>query len=70
MTSIKDNAIFDKTSFLEGSNSSFIEELYLRYIKNPEDVPQSWRKFFDGLNEDQKIIQTEIQGPSWAPKKK
>ncbi|HIN07429.1 MAG TPA: 2-oxoglutarate dehydrogenase E1 component, partial [Pelagibacteraceae bacterium] len=58
-----------KTSFLEGSNSSFIEELYLKYINNPEDVPQSWREFFDGLDEDQKIIQTEIQGPSWSPKK-
>ena len=69
MTSIKDNTIFDKTSFLEGSNSSFIEELYLKYINNPEDVPQSWREFFDGLDEDQKIIQTEIQGPSWSPKK-
>ena len=69
MTSIKDNTIFDKTSFLEGSNSSFIEELYLNYINNPENVPQSWREFFDGLDEDQKIIQTEIQGPSWSPKK-
>ena len=69
MTSIKDNTIFNKTSFLEGSNSSFIEELYLNYIKNPENVPQSWREFFDGLDEDQKIIQTEIQGPSWSPKK-
>ena len=69
MTSIKDNTIFDKTSFLEGSNSSFIEELYLKYINNPENVPQSWREFFDGLDEDQKIIQTEIQGPSWSPKK-
>ena len=69
MTSIKDNTIFDKTSFLEGSNSSFIEELYLKYINNPEDVPQSWREFFDGLDEDQQIIQTEIQGPSWSPKK-
>jgi len=69
MTSIKDNTIFNKTSFLEGSNSSFIEELYLKYINNPEDVPQSWREFFDGLDEDQKIIQTEIQGPSWSPKK-
>ena len=54
MTSIKDNTIFDKTSFLEGSNSSFIEELYLKYINNPENVPQSWREFFDGLDEDQK----------------
>ena len=69
MTSIKDNTIFNKTSFLEGSNSSFIEELYLKYINNPEDVPQSWREFFDGLDEDQQIIQTEIQGPSWSPKK-
>jgi len=69
MTSIKDNTIFDKTSFLEGSNSSFIEELYLKYINNPENVPQSWREFFDGLDEDQQIIQTEIQGPSWSPKK-
>ena len=69
MTSIKDNTIFDKTSFLESSNSSFIEELYLKYINNPEKVPQSWREFFDGLDEDQKIILTEIQGPSWSPKK-
>jgi len=69
MTSIKDNTIFDKTSFLEGSNSSFIEELYLKYINNPEKVPQSWREFFDGLNEDKETIQKEILGPSWAPKK-
>jgi len=69
MTSIKDNTIFDKTSFLESSNSSFIEELYLKYIDNSENVPQSWREFFDGLDEDQQIIQTEIQGPSWSPKK-
>jgi len=69
MTSIKDNTIFDKTSFLESNNSSFIEELYLKYVDNPEKVPQSWREFFDGLDEDQKIILTEIQGPSWSPKK-
>ena len=69
MTSIKDNTIFDRTSFLEGSNSDFIEELYLKYVNNPETVPQSWREFFVGLNEDSQIIRTEIQGPSWAPKK-
>ena len=69
MSSIKDNTIFNKTSFLESSNSSFIEDLYLKYIHNPENIPQSWREFFDGLDEDQKIIQTEIQGPSWSPKK-
>ena len=69
MTSIKDNTIFNRTSFLEGSNSDFIEGLYLKYVNDPETIPQSWREFFDGLNEDHKIIQTVIQGPSWSPKK-
>ena len=68
MTTIKDNTIFDKTSFLEGSNSAFIKELYLKYVDNPSAVPESWKEFFDGLNEDHKIVQTEIKGPSWAPK--
>jgi len=45
MTSIKDNTIFNKTSFLESSNSSFIEELYLKYINNPENVPKVGENF-------------------------
>ena len=69
MTSNKDNIIFEKTSFLQGSNSSFIKELYSKYLKNPESIPQSWAEFFSGLNEDQEVIKKEILGPSWAPKK-
>ena len=69
MGSNKDNIIFEKTSFLQGSNSPFIKDLYLQYLKNPTTVPQSWREFFDGLDEDKEIIQKEISGPSWAPKK-
>ena len=69
MTSIKDNTIFNKTSFLEGSNSSFIEELYLKYINNPEDVPQSWREFFDGLDEDQKLYKLKYKDQAGLLKK-
>ena len=69
MASDRDNKIFEKTSFLQGSNSPFIKELYSQYLKNPKNIPQSWREFFDGLDEDQEIIQKEILGPSWAPKK-
>ena len=69
MASNRDNKIFEKTSFLQGSNSQFIKELYSQYLKNPKNIPQSWREFFDGLNEDQEIIKKEILGPSWAPKK-
>ena len=65
----KDNTIFQKTSFLQGINSPFIKELYLKYLENPKSIPESWLEFFDGLNEDQDIIKKEILGPSWAPKK-
>ena len=69
MASNKDNTIFEKTSFLQGSNSPFIKDIYLQYLKNPNNIPQSWVEFFDGLNEDQEVIKKEILGPSWAPKK-
>ena len=69
MTSNKDNIIFEKTSFLQGSNSSFIKELYLKYLDNPKSIPESWVEFFDGLDEDQDTIKKEILGPSWSPEK-
>ena len=68
MASDRDNIIFERTSFLQGSNSPFIKELYLKYLEDPKSVPQSWIDFFDGLGEDQNIIKKEILGPSWARK--
>ena len=69
MTSNKDNTIFEKTSFLQGSNSPFIKELYLKYLENPNLIPESWKDFFDGLGEDRETIKKEILGPSWSPRK-
>ena len=69
MTSNKNNIIFEKTSFLQGSNGPFIKEVYLQYLENPANIPQSWKDFFDGLDEDIEIIKKEILGPSWSPKK-
>ena len=69
MASNKNNIIFQKTSFLQGGNSPFIKELYLKYLNDPKSVPESWIEFFDGLNEDQEIIKKEILGPSWSPRK-
>ena len=69
MSSNKENVIFEKTSFLQGVNQSFLKELYLKYLANPKSIPESWVEFFDGLGEDSEIIIKEILGPSWAPKK-
>ena len=66
MSSQEDNIIFQKTSFLSGTNSSYIEKLYAKYVENPTSIPDSWRQFFEGLG-DQKNNIIESQGPSWAP---
>ena len=50
MASNGDNTIFEKTSFLQGGNSVFIKEQYLKYLENPKTIPESWKIFFDGLN--------------------
>jgi 2-oxoglutarate dehydrogenase E1 component len=66
MSSQENNIIFQKTSFLSGTNSSYIEKLYAKYVENPASIPDSWRQFFEGLG-DQKDNIIENQGPSWAP---
>ena len=70
MASNKNNTTFEQTSFLQGGNSSFIKEMYLKYLSNPNSIPQSWSEFFSGLDENKDIVKNEILGPSWAPKKK
>ena len=34
---------------LGGSNQSYIEELYERYLEDPSSVDESWRATFDAL---------------------
>ena len=68
--SSSNNTIYKKTSFLAGNNSEFINEFYADYIADPNSLPESWRKFFDGLSDDQKLIYDNLKGPSWSPEKK
>jgi 2-oxoglutarate dehydrogenase E1 component len=70
MSSSNNNTIFKKTSFLAGNNSEFINEFYADYISDPSSLPLGWRKFFDGLSEDEKLVYDNLKGPSWGPKKK
>ncbi len=70
MSSSDNNITFKKTSFLSGINSEFINQFYSDYLSDPTSLPESWRKFFDGLSEDEKLILNDINGPSWSPGKK
>jgi len=70
MSSSDNNTTYKKTSFLAGSNSEFINEFYVDYISDPSSLPDSWRNFFNGLSDNEKIIYDDIRGPSWSPEKK
>jgi len=69
MTSSK-NIEFKKTSFLNKSNSAFIEEMYIKYIEKDPNLPKSWREYFNDLNDDIESVIKEVEGPSWAQRKK
>ena len=68
--SSSNNTIYKKTSFLAGNNTEFINEFYADYISDPDSLPKSWKDFFDGLSEDEKLIYDNLKGPSWSPEKK
>jgi len=59
-----------KTSFLNKSNSAFIEQMYLKFISNDSDLPQSWKDYFTDLDEEINLVVKEINGPSWQRTKK
>ena len=64
------NSEFQKKSFLNKSNSAFIEQMYLRFINKDSDLPESWKNYFEEIGEELNVIVKEINGPSWSPKKR
>jgi len=58
------NQSFLLTSFLDGANAAYIEDLQARYAANPGSVPDAWRHFFESLQEDHGAA--EISEPAWA----
>ena len=40
----------DRFSFLNAAHTGFIEELYEKYLENPDGVEASWRAFFQGYD--------------------
>src|SRR5438445_1124060 len=40
---------FIDNSYLFGGNAPFIEDLYEKYLANPQSVPEEWREYFDRM---------------------
>src|SRR5690242_18750397 len=59
------NAAFARTSFLDGGNAAYIEDLYARYLANPGSVDAEWQAFFQSLKDGSAEVSKAAAGPSW-----
>jgi 2-oxoglutarate dehydrogenase E1 component len=60
------NAAFALSSFLQGTNATYIDEIYARFEKNPSSVDTEWQEFFKSLKDSPADVQKNAEGPSWG----
>ena len=59
------NEIFEATSFLNGTNAAFVEQMYAAWLSNPASVDAGWQGYFSQLGE-QGLSPTQLgRGPGW-----
>ena len=66
MTEQSPNDLFKDSSFLQGHNALYVEQLYARYENDPSSVDDAWAAFFRSLNDEAGAARAEAAGPSWA----
>src|ERR1700689_2880054 len=60
------NAAFALSSFLQGTNAPYIDDIYARYEKDPTSVDAEWQEFFKSLKDQPADILKNAEGPSWG----
>ena len=60
------NAAFALSSFLQGTNAAYIDDLYARYEQNPASVDTDWQEFFKSLKDAPADVLKNAEGPSWG----
>ncbi|UWR03399.1 2-oxoglutarate dehydrogenase E1 component [Ruegeria conchae] len=66
MTEHSPNSAFHASSFMQGHNAEYLEQLYAQYTKNPGAVDAAWVEFFKAMGDDAPDVQREAEGPTWA----
>ena len=66
MTDQSPNDQFHASSFMQGHNAAYLEQLYAQYAQDPGAVDEAWRAFFASLGDTPADAKAEAQGPSWA----
>ena len=65
MTEQPKNVDFHDSSFLQGHNATYIEQLHGQWAKDPSAVDAAWDRYFAALGDDVADAQAEAAGPSW-----
>ncbi len=60
------NAAFALSSFLQGTNATYIDDLYARYEQDPASVDTDWQDFFKSLKDAPADVQKNAEGASWG----
>src|SRR5690606_28228162 len=60
------NSAFHDSSFLQGHNAAYVEQLYGQWAQNPAAVDQAWDAFFRSLGDDEATVTREAKGASWG----
>ncbi len=66
MTEQSPNDVFHASSFMQGHNAEYLEQLYAQYANDPNAVDAAWAEFFRQLGDAELDVKAEAAGPSWA----
>ncbi|QBX99651.1 2-oxoglutarate dehydrogenase E1 component [Rhodophyticola sp. CCM32] len=66
MTDQSPNDQFHASSFMQGHNAEYLEQLYAQYANDPTAVDAAWAEFFRALGDAETDVKAEASGPSWA----
>ncbi|MCC6853117.1 MAG: 2-oxoglutarate dehydrogenase E1 component [Rubrivivax sp.] len=58
---------YRSSSYLFGGNAPYVEDLYESYLANPGSVPESWRAYFDRLQNVPAVDGSETRDVAHAP---
>ena len=66
MTEQSPNDLFHASSFMQGHNAEYLEQLYAQYANDPNAVDAAWGEFFRQMGDAELDVKAEAAGPSWA----
>ena len=66
MTEQSPTSQFHASSFLQGANAGYVDQLAARHANDPASVDAGWAEFFRALGDSEVETKRQAAGPSWA----